>query len=83
MKALLIAAGGVINQLIVIVAGLALLYFFWGLVKFIFHSGSEAEQTKGKDIMKWGIISLFVMFSIWGLVRFVSVALNIPLSGTI
>ena len=32
--------------------------------------------------MKWGLISLFVMVSIWGLVRFVGTALSIPLNGS-
>jgi hypothetical protein len=82
MKALLLAASGVISKLIVVVAGLAVLYFFWGLVKFIFNAGSEEAQTEGKNIMRWGIIALFVMVSIWGLVRFVGVALNIPLNGS-
>ncbi len=82
MKALLQAATGVINQLIVVVAGLAVLYFFWGLMKFIFHADSEDAQTEGKNIMKWGIITLFVMTAVWGLVRFVGVALSIPLNGS-
>src|SRR6266704_526631 len=82
MKALLLAASGVINQLVLIVAGLALIYFFWGLVKFIFNSASAEGQEEGKNIMKWGLVSLFVMVSIWGLVRFVGTALSIPLNGS-
>ncbi len=82
MKALLIATGGIVNQLIVVVAGLALLYFFWGLAKFIFNAGSESAREEGGNIMRWGIITLFVMFAVWGLVRFVGVALGIPLNGS-
>ncbi len=78
MKALIIASGGIINTLIIIVAGLALLWFFWGLVKFIFHSGDAKTHEEGRNIMIWGIITLFVMFSLWGLLGFISGALNIP-----
>lgn len=77
MKALIQATGGVINQLIVIVAGLALLYFFWGLAKFIFHAGDIDKHEEGKNIMIWGIIALFVMVAVWGLLNFISSALNI------
>jgi len=77
MKALIQATGGVINQLIVIVAGLALLYFFWGLVKFIFHADDVEKHEEGRNIMVWGLLALFVMFAVWGLVRFLNSALNI------
>ena len=45
-----------------IVAAIALLAFFWGLVKFIAGAGNEDKRTEGKQVMLWGIISLFVLF---------------------
>jgi TRAP-type C4-dicarboxylate transport system permease small subunit len=67
----------IIDILIPLVAALALLYFFWGLAKFILNSGNEEAQTEGKNIMIWGIVALFVIVSVWGLVRFVGSALGI------
>jgi len=58
-----------------IVVGLALLGFFWGLVRFIWGGGENREQ--GKNIMIWGIIALFVMISVWGIVRFIQGSLGI------
>lgn len=59
------------DTLLPIVIALALLYFFWGLAKFILSSGGdEEERTKGKNIMLWGIIAFFVMVSVWGIVNF-------------
>jgi hypothetical protein len=56
-----------------VVASLALLVFFWGLVKFIWNvSGDEKAITEGKSLMIWGIIALFVLVSIWGILRFMS-----------
>ena len=55
-----------------VAAGLALLAFFWGLAKYIFAAGSEDAKEKGRSIMTWGIIALFVMVSIWGIIRFLS-----------
>lgn len=59
-----------VDALIVIVAAVAVLVFFWGLVKFIFKAGSDAK-TEGKNFMIWGVVALFVMISVWGLVRFI------------
>ena len=47
---------------------LALLLFIWGLVKFIRSSGNEEDVKKGRQMMTWGIIGLFVIITIWGLV---------------
>jgi hypothetical protein len=63
--------GELINILLPIVVALALLFFFWGLAKFILASGDEDAKDEGKRIMIWGVIALFVMASVWGLVAFV------------
>lgn len=59
---------GVINTAIPVVAGLILLAFFWGVFKYVFSSADSTEKGKGKEIIIWGLVALFVAFSIWGLV---------------
>ena len=49
---------------------LALLFFFWGVAKYIWSESNE-DKGKGKQIMVWGVVALFVMSSIWGLVSFI------------
>lgn len=48
---------------------LAVVMFMWGVVQFIMGAEEEAKRTKGKQFMLWGIVALFVMVSVWGLVR--------------
>jgi uncharacterized membrane protein len=74
--------GGVIKILIPIVAALALLYFFWGLGKFILNAGDEEKRKEGKSIMIWGIVALFIITSVWGLTDFIGSALNIEEAGS-
>lgn len=59
---------GWIDILTPIVVALALLYFFYGLAMFILKSGDEDKRKEAKSIMIYGIIALFVMVSVWGLV---------------
>ena len=60
-----------------VIAGLALLVFIWGLVKFISRvGGDEKAVTEGKKLMIWGLIALFIMISIWGILRFFSASLG-------
>ena len=53
-----------------VLGAIALLVFFWGLVKYIAKADDEKAKEQGKNIMVWGVIALFVMFSIFGLVKF-------------
>lgn len=55
-----------------IVAGLALWLFFLGLQGFIISAGNEEAREHGKKVMLWGIISIFVMVSIWGILLWLS-----------
>lgn len=65
------AVGNLVERLLIIVAGLGLLVFMWGLVKFIYKAGDKAAVDEGKNLMKWGIIALFVMVSVWGIIHLI------------
>lgn len=65
--ALIQSIGIIVKSLIPILVGVALLVFFWGIVQYLFTDAKE----KGSKLMFWGIIALFVMVSVWGLVNFI------------
>lgn len=75
--------GGLVEQLIPIAIALALLMFIWGLVKFIIASGDEAAKDEGKRRMVWGIIALFVIVSVWGLVQLLAGIAGVDVGGNI
>lgn len=68
--------------LIPLVMTVALLLFFWGLVMYI-RSVSPGSKEEGKSIMIWGIVALFVMTSVWGIVRLIRTELGINQNGNI
>ena len=57
-----------LGAIVPIILTLALIFFMWGLVTYIMSAGDEAKRADGKWRMIWGIIALFVMVSVWGLV---------------
>lgn len=77
IETLMQSIGRLVDLALPIVVGIALLGFFWGLAKFIFAQGNEEDKTDGKKIMIWGLVALFVMVSVWGLVRFIGDALDV------
>ncbi len=72
----------VVNTLIPIAAALALLAFFYGLAKYIFQADDEEAQDRGKRIMIGGIIALFLIAAIGGIIQFIGEALGIDTDGT-
>jgi len=58
-----------LDQAVVVVGALALLFFFWGLSQLLLNSDNEDKKKASKSIMVWGIIILFVMFSIGGILK--------------
>ena len=58
-----------INSILPVLLALAVLYFFWGLVTYIRAAGDPKKADEGKSIMIWGIVALFVMVSIFGILN--------------
>lgn len=63
--------GKAINSLMGIVGALALLMFVYGGLTWMTSSGSQDKVKKGKDIMVWAAVGLIVIFSAYGLVKFI------------
>lgn len=79
IKGLILAAGRVISYAITLAIGIALLVFFWGLVKYIFKADSPQSKDEGKNIMIWGVVTLFIMVSVWGVIKAVQSDLDVRL----
>src|SRR3989344_7401167 len=60
---------------------LALFFFFYGVAKYIWSAGTDKDE--GKKIMYWGVIALFVMSSIWGIIYFMRGELGINSDSTV
>jgi len=67
-------------QAIPIVFGLALLFFLWGVALYILSAGDEKKAKEGKSIMIYGVIALFVIFSLMGIIKFIGGNLGISQS---
>ena len=67
---ILVGVRGVLESLILVIFALAVVFFFWGLAKFILHSAEEEAKEEGRRMMLWGIIGFVVMFGLWGIVNF-------------
>ena len=67
----------ILSLVLPIIITLAILGFVWGLAKYIYSAGDESSKQEGRDIMYWGVIALFVMVSVWGLVELITKTFSI------
>lgn len=79
---LISALYSVVTSLIPITAGIALIVFLWGLGRFVYNAGSEKGHEEGKRLMFWGIIAIFILFSIWGIIFYIGSNLGMVGSGS-
>jgi len=70
-KALVDLVVGLINNAFVpLIFALAFITFIWGAFQYFFYP-SEDNKQKGREFIIWGIVGMFVMISVWGLVNIV------------
>lgn len=58
----------ILDPLVGFLIAVGVIIFLIGVVKYIKSGDNEDERKKGREFMIYGIIGLFVMVSIWGLV---------------
>ena len=61
-----------LNPIIYLLISLSVMYFFWGLTLFILNADEEGKRVEGRNHMMWGIIGLFIIFSVWGIINIIS-----------
>lgn len=74
---LLAQANDLINRLIPFIIALTILIFLWGVFKFVVSGGDGEARKEAQGYMIWGIVALFVMVSVWGLVNILVRSFNL------
>ncbi len=62
----------VINPTIALLFAAAFLVFFWGIFSFIRSYGDDTQRNDGKRHMLWGVIGLFIMVAVFGIMRLIA-----------
>jgi hypothetical protein len=59
----------IVNPLIGLMFSVAVVFFIYGVVEFIGAADNEEARTTGKQHMIWGVIGIFIMVSVWGIMN--------------
>ena len=58
----------ILNIVIPILMVIATIVFIWGIISYILSAGSDERKKEAKNLIIWGLIGLFVIIAMWGLV---------------
>ncbi|MFO0718813.1 MAG: hypothetical protein U0522_02190 [Candidatus Paceibacterota bacterium] len=68
----------ILQPIVVLMFVVALMVFFWGIVQFINTSNTDDGREKGKRNILWGVVGMFIMFSVYGIIHIILQTFGIP-----
>src|SRR3989344_4866273 len=75
--------GGFVNALIAFFIGIAVVVFIYGLIRFVVNQGDEEKRAAAKWYMIYSILAIFIMVSIFGIIRLLGNTLGINQGETV
>jgi undecaprenyl pyrophosphate phosphatase UppP len=66
-----IGPGGLFDVFVQVGTAIALVVFVWGVVRMVIgmnRGEADKEIAEGKKRMMWGLIALFVLVGVWGII---------------
>lgn len=73
----------ILGSLVPLLGTAAFVVFLWGIVKFISAGGNEEKRKEAKNLIIYGLIGLFVMIAVWGIIKLVAGTFDLQEGGDI
>ena len=67
-----------LNAVNPILIACAFLVFGWGVVKFVTAGGDPQKRAVAKSMLMWGVIGIFILASLYGIVTLLKTYIGIP-----
>ncbi|HEY4513872.1 MAG TPA: hypothetical protein VJH69_00955 [Candidatus Paceibacterota bacterium] len=62
----------IINPALLLIFTAGFFLFIWGLVMFLINIEEKDKRNTGKDHMVWGLVGMFVMVGVYGILALIS-----------
>ncbi len=72
----------IVNPIIMLAFAVAMVVFFWGLFQFIATETSDAKRDEGKKKILYGLLGIFIMLTVKGIIKLVLTTFGISNAGT-
>ena len=74
--------GSIFNAIIPLLMVAATVFFLWGVLQFVTSGGDDEKRKEGRDHIIYGLIGLFIMVAVWGLVGAIQGTFSLTETGT-
>lgn len=61
----------ILTPLIVLLFALAVIYFLYGVAKFVRNQDNQSELEEGKQHMVWGVVGISIMVGVYGILHLI------------
>jgi TRAP-type C4-dicarboxylate transport system permease small subunit len=68
----------IVNPIIELLIAVALIVFLWGVFQYFVKQNSSEARSTATQHMLYGIIGLFIMISVFGIINAIMNTLNVP-----
>jgi cytochrome bd-type quinol oxidase subunit 2 len=58
---------GVVNTLLVVLSGVAVIVFIWGIIKYVLASNDGEKRKEARNYMIYGVVAFAVIVGLFGL----------------
>lgn len=65
----------IVQPLVKLMFIVAVLIFVWGVIQMIMNADNEEARQKGQKHITWGLVGLFIMFSVYGILNLLASSL--------
>lgn len=62
----------ILNYVLPVVASLGFFGFITGVLKYVNAGGDEERLSQSKQLMVYGLLGMFIMFTFWGIAKLLS-----------
>ncbi len=62
----------IVNPILILLFAIALLVFIWGVFNYIVHADDPTKRSEGGKGMIYGVIGMFIMFSVFGIINLIA-----------
>jgi len=61
----------IINPIIILLFALAVVFFIYGIIKYLLNPDNEEIRKASKSHMLWGVIGMFIMVAVFGIMSLI------------
>jgi len=80
---LIIALTDIINFTVPFLIGLGVFLIIYGILGYISNAADEEKRAEARKFILWGVVAVFIMISVWGLVNILYNTFNLDNYNTI